>query len=723
MSTISSCPQCAKQVTVPSDVGASEYVRCPLCHSEYTLGEALAGAPPMLILVGSLSLVGGAGSSDRSMHGEAVHEEAVHNEGPRLADTDLHLFSRGMAELPAAPSIDLTSTPNFAEDDEHDLELDLAEGANHFDEPGNEPGTVQIDHSAASVEIDDASGPGTPEQDTEIDPLNFAAGTEAPLEEEPVDFDSPSVPFEMADDEQVEIDTAQLGAFGEDDFEEDAFGEDSVLGVHAMKHPTESDAAAEESFGFTESSEGAEIGLPGGVPKVDAGASPTLTTSPRRQRRKPSLLALLIIWGTSLPVAAIMAYAILLWVWHTDPIGLAPTLPSFLVPASMAGPAGRTAAPLSAPGGNQMAQTTKPNDEELPGFESNVPKIEPKSVAGGAAHSAGDETDADMPADDAAADTEPADGDETTPAAKTADSGSADDEMAAEEDDDAPVVATKPVKPSGGKVKPPADDEDADSEPADTGTPAADADEETAMDEPAKPAADEMAADESETSDADAADSTPADVPGSDLTAPEETETPAVVVGPRDNVRYALDEVDKALTGVRDAAKAMAKADKDELKKLKSLYYRKLYALAEVATFADNQEADPRAAKQQADVHKVLAAAAADPNRFSEIGKAAGKWMSLAKGKEHQGIVLSGSVQGIRKQGEVFETKILLTDGAQSITVLSPLKLPFAKDEQVVVLGSIVSDPATSVEGYQGVEPAAVWSGLVLNVADAGAAR
>lgn len=51
MSLTSSCPKCQKQVMVPDGLGADVQVRCPLCEAEYTVGEALAMAPPALIVV------------------------------------------------------------------------------------------------------------------------------------------------------------------------------------------------------------------------------------------------------------------------------------------------------------------------------------------------------------------------------------------------------------------------------------------------------------------------------------------------------------------------------------------------------------------------------------------------------------------------------------------------------------------------------------------------
>jgi hypothetical protein len=48
---LSTCPKCQKQVSIPAGVEGGAVVRCPLCKVEYPLREALALAPPELIVV------------------------------------------------------------------------------------------------------------------------------------------------------------------------------------------------------------------------------------------------------------------------------------------------------------------------------------------------------------------------------------------------------------------------------------------------------------------------------------------------------------------------------------------------------------------------------------------------------------------------------------------------------------------------------------------------
>jgi|GEM_PF-2347200 len=56
MPSISRCPQCEQQVSIPPGVPGEITVRCPLCNAEYPLADALATLPPMLVPVGLQAL-------------------------------------------------------------------------------------------------------------------------------------------------------------------------------------------------------------------------------------------------------------------------------------------------------------------------------------------------------------------------------------------------------------------------------------------------------------------------------------------------------------------------------------------------------------------------------------------------------------------------------------------------------------------------------------------
>src|SRR5262245_61460588 len=50
--TVIRCPRCRDEVTVPPSATARALVRCPLCLEQYLLAEALANAPPPLVIIG-----------------------------------------------------------------------------------------------------------------------------------------------------------------------------------------------------------------------------------------------------------------------------------------------------------------------------------------------------------------------------------------------------------------------------------------------------------------------------------------------------------------------------------------------------------------------------------------------------------------------------------------------------------------------------------------------
>jgi hypothetical protein len=50
--TIVRCPRCRDEVSVPVKATSRALVRCPLCLEQYLLAEALAGAPPALVIIG-----------------------------------------------------------------------------------------------------------------------------------------------------------------------------------------------------------------------------------------------------------------------------------------------------------------------------------------------------------------------------------------------------------------------------------------------------------------------------------------------------------------------------------------------------------------------------------------------------------------------------------------------------------------------------------------------
>ncbi|MGD0900865.1 MAG: hypothetical protein ABR915_23785, partial [Thermoguttaceae bacterium] len=84
MSLTSSCPQCQKQVTVPDGAAGDAIVRCPLCDAQYPLSEAMALAPPMLIVVTPAAVPAGAAAVESGL-GVAVEAAPMPGEAALAA--------------------------------------------------------------------------------------------------------------------------------------------------------------------------------------------------------------------------------------------------------------------------------------------------------------------------------------------------------------------------------------------------------------------------------------------------------------------------------------------------------------------------------------------------------------------------------------------------------------------------------------------------------------
>ncbi|WP_442482723.1 hypothetical protein [Aeoliella sp. SH292] len=103
------------------------------------------------------------------------------------------------------------------------------------------------------------------------------------------------------------------------------------------------------------------------------------------------------------------------------------------------------------------------------------------------------------------------------------------------------------------------------------------------------------------------------------------------------------------------------------------------------------------------------------PTNQENIAKIAGYWITSPK-RDHGGIFFSGTLDEGRQQGSVAEYQVTLPTG-QVLAVLTPQPLDIAAGTPVVVVGSLVRDPATHVEGYSGTADMAAWSEQVLPMA------
>lgn len=128
MSIPSKCPQCDQPVRVPDGLSEQARVRCPMCSAEFSAGEALAGAPPLVIV---LDL----GPAPGEPSGAATAAETSQWATPAAAaaaglGSDVAATEGGQETGQAAgPALDGESLPDLWRKVDEAPQIDLGEGA------------------------------------------------------------------------------------------------------------------------------------------------------------------------------------------------------------------------------------------------------------------------------------------------------------------------------------------------------------------------------------------------------------------------------------------------------------------------------------------------------------------------------------------------------------------------------------------------------------------
>ncbi|MDA1053298.1 MAG: hypothetical protein O3C40_22845 [Planctomycetota bacterium] len=149
---------------------------------------------------------------------------------------------------------------------------------------------------------------------------------------------------------------------------------------------------------------------------------------------------------------------------------------------------------------------------------------------------------------------------------------------------------------------------------------------------------------------------------------------------------------------------------------LKREFYSAFSKLGEALTFADR--ADERVAMQIAETATLLQEVGRQADKLAVIGGVANGWIAAGyETRKTNGICLHGVVKSVEPIGNFFETTV--ESGNQQISVVSmtdPSEY-FAEGRQVLVLGTILDDPAKNLGGYEGSREVVVLDGFHVNVA------
>jgi hypothetical protein len=271
MARISSCPGCCRQVSVPDAAGRADRVRCPLCAAEFPLTVIVEAALPELILL--------------------------------------------EVEEPAQPATAESTT-----------------------------GSSDIFSSASSVFGGPAGAPvpaaATQEEPTEGAIVLRAGGpdTETALPGEPITGVGEATVEGLAPTAEPAADSALPAVpFSESPLTESADAESPV-------HEGALTAVADHAEALPIVSSPGENGSVGEAPSIDAGLAAAdaaevdsvgIQARPHMRRPAPNMVVELfkVVLGGFLGLA--VGYFVLLWVFKNDVLGLAESLPSWMVPAEI----------------------------------------------------------------------------------------------------------------------------------------------------------------------------------------------------------------------------------------------------------------------------------------------------------------------------------------------------------------------------------------------------
>ncbi len=581
--SISSCPQCGKQVTIPAGVGTSAKVRCPLCHSHYTLADALVNMPPLLELVDediedSLdtqpSIPGGLTVADAPELPEEPAPEVIDELESEIDFGESDINALGDLEEPAdeeaslddleldAP-LDLESTTDNVAPKDHETAHDLddltveikdteIEEISVSDEaPANDAAEEQIAFAAESAgeDILDFGAESSAEE-----PADMAAASDEGNEDE-VALDFGGAPTSEGDDAApIEFDDELTASSESGDGPTIDFGEAAVA---------EGAADADEmALDFGQPVEMEEPAVGGEADAVEAVEEPEETDKKGKKKKKKKKKVKAAADGEPRPKRKMsgvlsatlggllgLMFALYGMMWlgpDYDFLGLGKMLPGFMVPSSVNKP---TYVATQKPSLDMPPPAAIP-PEPMPDQPVSAEPLANDSATLEAAADVPAEPTADvpaeaMPADEAPADTAPIDSApaDTAPADDPFAPAATEPDLASEApveapgampaDDSTPAIPkpeTSASTPPSQPEFPPAADEPAAEPSADPFAPSeapatdATADPFAPSDMPAEPAAEEAPAPDAVT---DAPPSAEPDVPATTTPAPPIAEPPA----------------------------------------------------------------------------------------------------------------------------------------------------------------------------------------------------
>jgi hypothetical protein len=166
-------------------------------------------------------------------------------------------------------------------------------------------------------------------------------------------------------------------------------------------------------------------------------------------------------------------------------------------------------------------------------------------------------------------------------------------------------------------------------------------------------------------------------------------------------------ELRSAVEDARTAFEALKASDEDDIRPLLRQTYPVLAKLGETAAFAASRGAEWEAANE------LLQTVIAEEDKLSMLGRVGGGWLK-APARDNNGVLLVGTVKQVRKQGGYHVIELMIPGSDQAVAVYSDTgpRADYPPDSQLVVLGALISNPSSELDGYDGDATYVVWQGL-----------
>jgi hypothetical protein len=177
---------------------------------------------------------------------------------------------------------------------------------------------------------------------------------------------------------------------------------------------------------------------------------------------------------------------------------------------------------------------------------------------------------------------------------------------------------------------------------------------------------------------------------------------------------FATEDVLASFSGALEANVTLDTTDEGasaELRAAKQEFYQSLSKFGEVLTFAD--QSDEMISEELAESIRLLMTIGKQQDKLALISQVESRWLSIKR--PNDGILLYGTVESVAREGAMFETQVKLASKDERVISLISMSDPsehFEPEHRVLVLGTILEEPAKNLSGYEGDAELVILDGL-----------